>query len=99
MTSREWTPEDFQTWLRKHSDPIKDGQDQRRRAIEHAVIEYARKAIRDWRMTLNAAGDDLLRRHPYGPGNGVASCPAETRAALLAIGWVPPRQRRKGGAE
>lgn len=99
MSGRKWRPADFLAWQEKHSSAIAQGQDQRREEIQSAVIGYVRRAIRDWRMTLNAAGDDLLNRFPYRIGESCSTTPPETRVALEAIGWLPARRRKKVPAE
>jgi len=88
----------FPRWLALRAAEIDQTQQLRAKRIADGVAQCLCNSIRIG-MTLDAAGDDLIRRFPYGGCVGDGGwTPGELKAELIRQGWQPKARRGQGGA-
>lgn len=84
------------TWQRKYATRLSEAQAERRRQMV-ASIARGLRTYEKTGYTINEAGDEIIRRRPYGYGGPWAL--DDLRAVLEEFGWQPKDARSKGGVK
>ncbi|GAA0698032.1 hypothetical protein ISN75_12890 [Dyella marensis] len=82
------TPDDFRTWQDGNEQLIRDTLAANQAAVDDAVVRQLMDGCRRG-MSVDAAGDVILRQFAYGTRGSVVFTPDGVKDALRHCGWKP----------
>lgn len=89
--------DDFREWMQQSEAELSAQRKYAQREIEQAVVR-ATMATMLQGVSLDDAGDMMIRAFGRGSSDGIHYTPDAVRSVLLAMGWQPKRARSNRGA-